>query len=143
MRGADHSQAGVLEVAGLLQRRGERVAVARAALVTSVVPLDLLYRVGLSDRYRGWERYCNERGRRIWKWVFWGMAVLIVAGAAAFFVAGVTSFARFTDQGSSLDDRLRSAVVSMGILASERSSTGQLSSAEREYGSARAFYDPL
>ena len=67
--------------------------------ITAVIPLDWLYRALLRDRYRRFERYCYERigfdGNR----VLVGLATLVSAGSAVFFLAGVTSFARFTDAG--------------------------------------------
>lgn len=67
--------------------------------ISSAIPLDWLYRALLRERYRRFERYCYERmgfdGNRL----LVGLAVLIFAGSAVFFLAGVTSFARFTDAG--------------------------------------------
>ncbi len=69
------------------------------ALITSAIPLDGLYRALLRDRYRRYERCCMERvgfdGRRL----FVCLAVVVFAGSAVCFLAGVTSFSKFTDAG--------------------------------------------
>lgn len=65
----------------------------------SAVPMVWIYRRLLGDRFPRYERACNERagfdGRRALVW----LGALITAAAAASFVAGVTSFARFHEDG--------------------------------------------
>ncbi len=69
------------------------------AIVSLPIPLDGLYRGLLRDRYRRFERYCVERTGFDARRFFVCLAVLVVAGSAVFFLAGVTSFSRFTDAG--------------------------------------------
>jgi hypothetical protein len=69
-------------------------------MLTSAIPLDLCHRAVFRDRYRRFERYCNERVGFDSNRVFIVFAVIILAGSAVFFLAGVTSFARFTDAGN-------------------------------------------
>ncbi len=68
------------------------------------IPLDWLYRVLLRDRYRRYEFYCIEEngfdGRRL----LVCLAVLTFGGAAVYFLAGVTSFTRFSDAGIEIQD---------------------------------------
>ena len=68
-------------------------------IISSPIPLDGLYRTLLRDRHRRYERYCMEcigfDSRRL----FVCLAVIFVGALAVFFLAGVTSFSRFTDSG--------------------------------------------
>ncbi len=63
------------------------------------IPLDWLHQLLLRDRYRRFERYWIERngfdGRRLMVC----LAVITFAGTAVFFLAGVTSFSRFSNAG--------------------------------------------
>jgi hypothetical protein len=69
------------------------------AIITSAIPVEWLYRALLRHRYRRFERFCNERaGFDAGRAMVW-LAALVVAGSAVFFLAGVTSFARFTESG--------------------------------------------
>jgi hypothetical protein len=68
-------------------------------IISSAVPMEWLYRLLLRDRYRRYERFCNERvgfdGRRVFAW----LAAFVAIGSSVGFVAGVTSFARFDETG--------------------------------------------
>ncbi len=68
-------------------------------VISSAIPTDRLYRCLLGDRYRRFDRFCNERagydGNRALAW----LSAFIVAGSAVFFLAGVTCFARFDEAG--------------------------------------------
>jgi hypothetical protein len=68
-------------------------------MITSAIPLDWLYRALLRERYRRFNRFCAERagfdGRRLLAC----LSVIIFAASTSFFLAGVTSFCRFTDAG--------------------------------------------
>jgi hypothetical protein len=68
-------------------------------IISSAIPTEWLYRCLLRDRYRRYERFCNERagydGRRALVW----LAGLFTAGSAVCFLAGVRSFARFDEAG--------------------------------------------
>ena len=68
-------------------------------MITLVIPLDWLYRALLRGRYRRYERYCMEGVGFDPRRLFACLAVFAFAGAAVFFLAGVTSFSRFTDTG--------------------------------------------
>jgi hypothetical protein len=69
------------------------------ALFTSAMLLDGVYRVLLRDRYRRYQRYELERIGFDPRRLLACYAVISVAGSAVLFVAGVTSFTRFTDDG--------------------------------------------
>jgi hypothetical protein len=68
-------------------------------IISSAIPMEWLYRSLLRDRYRRYERSCNERvgfdGRRVFTW----FAILVTAGSTVCFLAGVKSFARFEEGG--------------------------------------------
>jgi hypothetical protein len=68
-------------------------------IITSPIPLDWLYRVLLRDRYRRFHRFSLERAGFDARRLFVFLAVIILTASAVFFVAGVTSFCRFTDAG--------------------------------------------
>jgi hypothetical protein len=68
-------------------------------MITSMIPLDWLYRTLLRDRYRRYERYCMERVGFDPRRLYVCIVVIFFAGAAVFFLAGVTSYSRFTDAG--------------------------------------------
>jgi hypothetical protein len=68
-------------------------------MITAAVPFDWRYRVLLHERYRRFERYCDERtglnGRR----VFIGFSVAIGVGTVLFLLCGVTSITRIKTTG--------------------------------------------
>jgi hypothetical protein len=68
-------------------------------IISPAVPIEWLYRCLLRERYRRFERDCNERmgfdGRRAFAW----LAAFVAIGSSVGFVAGVTSFARFDEAG--------------------------------------------
>ncbi len=68
-------------------------------MITSMITLDWLYRTLLRDRYHRYERYCLERVGFDPRRLFVCVVVIFFAGAAVFFLAGVTSYTRFTDAG--------------------------------------------
>jgi hypothetical protein len=68
-------------------------------IITSAIPINGLYRILLRDRCQRFERYCNERTGFDGSRVLVFFAVLVFGGAAVFFAAGVTSFARFAEAG--------------------------------------------
>lgn len=68
-------------------------------IISSAIPLDRLYRALLRDRYRRFERSCEERVGFDGNRVIVALAVLVFAGSAVFFLGVVTTFTRFTDTG--------------------------------------------
>jgi hypothetical protein len=68
-------------------------------IVSSSVPVTWLYRLLLRDRYRRFERACDERvgfdGRLVTVW----MAAVFAVGSSVWFVVGVRTFARFDGVG--------------------------------------------
>jgi hypothetical protein len=68
-------------------------------MITSMIPLDGLYRALLRGRYRRYERYCMKRVGFDPRRLFVCLMVIVLSGSAIFFLAGVTSFSRFTDIG--------------------------------------------
>jgi hypothetical protein len=68
-------------------------------IVSAVVPLQLLFRVLFRKRFSRFELFCTEREGIDAKPVMLGLVVLVSVGAMIHFVAGATSFARFTDIG--------------------------------------------
>lgn len=68
-------------------------------MLTAIIPLDLGQRALLRDRYRRFERYGNERLGFDSNRVFLVLLAFGLVGASLFFLAGATSFARFTRDG--------------------------------------------
>jgi hypothetical protein len=66
---------------------------------SALIPIDCLYQALLRDRYCRFERYCVERagvaGNRVCMW----LAMFVFTGSAVFFLASVTTFSRFTEEG--------------------------------------------
>ncbi|HWE35850.1 MAG TPA: hypothetical protein VG406_04700 [Isosphaeraceae bacterium] len=68
-------------------------------IVSSAVPMTLLYRALLGDRFGRFVRSCNERvGFDSWRLLRW-LTALIALGSVAWFVVGVTTFACFDGAG--------------------------------------------
>jgi hypothetical protein len=68
-------------------------------LITSAIPLDELYRILLRDRYRRYRRYCIERVGFAPRRLLVCLVIIALGVAAVFFLAGVTTYSRFTDAG--------------------------------------------
>lgn len=67
-------------------------------IISSIPPIDWLYRCLQRDRYLRYERACEERLGFDGRVVVW-MAALVAVGASLWFVAGVRTFARFDAAG--------------------------------------------
>ena len=68
-------------------------------MITAPIPILGLYRALLGDRYRRYERYSMEPMGFNPRRLFLCFAVIVFAGSAVFFLAGVSSVTRFTDTG--------------------------------------------
>ncbi len=68
-------------------------------LISSTISLTRLYRALLRGRYRRFERSCMERYGYDGRPLLACLVVILVIGSAAWFLAAVTNFARFTDTG--------------------------------------------
>jgi hypothetical protein len=68
-------------------------------LFTSAIPLTALYRLLLGERYRRFEQYCREKNGFDTKKVYTLLTALVAPAALAFYLAGLTSFTRFTKAG--------------------------------------------
>lgn len=68
-------------------------------IVSSAIPTGWLFQVLLRDRCRRFERYCREREGCEGGPALLMFSVLVVIGSAIGFVAGVTTFARFEQDG--------------------------------------------
>lgn len=68
-------------------------------IVSSAIPLNALYGILLRDRLRRYQRYCNERVGFDANRAFMVLGAIVVAGVVVFFLAGITSFTRFTYSG--------------------------------------------
>ena len=68
-------------------------------LISSLIPLDLLYRALLRERYRRYVRHSNERAGFDGKRLMVCFAILVLVGSTVFFLAGATNFTRFTEAG--------------------------------------------
>jgi hypothetical protein len=71
-------------------------------ILSSGLVVDGLYRCLLRDRYRRFERFTSERLGIDGDRVLIGFAVIVIAGSALCFLAGVTIFARFDEDGVEL-----------------------------------------
>lgn len=68
-------------------------------IISAVIPVFGLYRVLLRERFRRFQRFCNEHVGFAADRVLKLLATIIIAGSAVFFVVAVRSFARFTEAG--------------------------------------------
>jgi hypothetical protein len=63
------------------------------------IPVNFAYKILLGDRYPRYKQYVNERVDFDADGVLAILAILIYAGAGASFLAGISSYSRFTDAG--------------------------------------------
>lgn len=75
-------------------------------MLTALIPLDFVQRAVLGDRYHRFERFSHERAGIDGNRVVLAFTVFILAGSVLFFLAGVTSYARFTEAGVEIGRRL-------------------------------------
>jgi hypothetical protein len=68
-------------------------------ILTAPIPVEALYRALLGERYRRFERYCEEKNGFDARKTYALLAALAAPAALAFYLAGVTSFTRFTKDG--------------------------------------------
>jgi hypothetical protein len=68
-------------------------------ILTAPSPLDARNRALLGERYRRFERYCEEKQGYDARKAYALLAALAVPAALAFYLAGPTSFTRFTKDG--------------------------------------------
>jgi hypothetical protein len=72
-------------------------------ILTVVIPLEGLYRGLLRERYARYQFHTEGRGGRVARKAFVCLASALSGGAAVWFLAGVTSFSRFTNVGVEIE----------------------------------------